>query len=274
MMLSVVIPSRDGASLLRRYLPSVLGELSDLGEVVVVDDGSSDDTEEALRELADSRLRRIRRRGENGFCYAVNRGMDEARGELLLLLNNDVEPVPGCFGALVEAGSRASGDIAAIVPEILRPNGRDEGGCVVRMRRGLPVTALSGPGVPYPSGAASLFTADSWRRLGGMSSRFAPIYWEDVDIGLRGLSMGLRVVRVPGASVRHQHAATMGSSLASQALRERNRMILAATSPVPGGWRASFRIWLPFHLISARLAGNRAFLMGYSQFRRRMEALS
>jgi GT2 family glycosyltransferase len=270
-MLSVVIPSRNGAGLLRRFLPAVLADLGEMGEVVVVDDGSVDDTASALEEAGDGRVRRVVRSGPNGFCYAVNRGMREARGDLLLLLNNDVEPLPGALRAMVEAADRTPSDVCALVPAILRPDGRDEGGCSVRLRRGLPLVNLDGRGVPYPSGACSLFPRDRWEALGGLDSRFAPIYWEDVDLGLRAGRMGLKVARIPGVSVRHQHAATMGSSSGSMALRERNRLLLAATSPLPDGWRRRFRLWLPVHLLVARLRGNRAFLEGYRRYKKLME---
>ncbi len=272
-MLSVVIPSRNGARLLRRFLPEVLAELGDMGEVVVVDDGSSDDTAAALREAGDSRVRAFVRSGPNGFCYAVNLGMREARGRLLLLLNNDVEPAPGALRAMAEAGGRAPPDVCAVVPRILRPDGSDEGGCSIRLRRGLPLVDLQGRGVPYPSGACSLFTRDAWKSLGGLDPRFAPIYWEDVDLGLRARRQGMRVARLPGAAVHHQHAATMGSSPASSALRERNRFLLAALSPLPAGWRLRFRLWLPLHLMAARLTANRPFLEGYRRYRRAVKGV-
>ncbi|MFO7949241.1 MAG: glycosyltransferase, partial [Candidatus Fermentibacteraceae bacterium] len=157
-MLSVVIPSRNGARLLRRFLPPLLDDLGDLGEVVVVDDGSEDDTAAAVAGAGDGRVGLVRRSGPNGFCYAVNRGMEEAGGDLLLLLNNDVEPEPGALASLVDAAGTATPDVCALVPRILRPDGTDEGGCSVRLRRGLPLVDLEGRGVPYPSGACSLFT--------------------------------------------------------------------------------------------------------------------
>ena len=267
-MLSVVIPSRNGARLLRRSLPPLLDDLGDLGEIVVVDDGSKDDTTDAVAEAGDDRISLVFRSGPRGFCFAVNRGMREARGDLLLLMNNDVEPEPGALGAMVESAASVTTDVCALAPRILRPDGTDEGGCAVRLRHGLPLVDLEGRGVPYPSGACSLFTRESWERLGGLDSRFAPIYWEDVDLGLRARRMGMRVGRVPGAAVRHQHAATMGSSSESMALRERNRLLLAAQSPLPDGWRFRFRLWLPVHLLLARITGNRPFLEGYRQYRR------
>ena len=267
-MLSVVIPSRNGAALLRRYLPPVLRESRGLGEVVVVDDGSTDDTGQVLSEFDYRNLRRVSRAGgPNGFCYTVNRGMEEAEGDLLLLLNNDVEPERGAFRALVRAAEQADERTYALVPSIVRPDGTEEGGCVVRMTRGLPRTSMSGPGIPYPSGACSLFPRRAWERLGGLSTRFAPIYWEDVDLGLRAREMGMRLARVPGSVVNHQHAATMGRTLESEILRERNRLLLADTSPLPAGWRAMFRLWLPYHLLMAGLRGNRAFRGGYRQWR-------
>ena len=157
--MSVVIPSRNGLELLRICIPALLrGGLPLETEIVVVDDCSSDSTvEQGSGEFPEVRF--ITRTGEPGFCHAVNLGMLEAEGEALLLMNNDVIPEKGALEALLMGLASSPGYFCAAVPAVLRPDGTDEGSPVFRFRRGLAITSLDGPGVPYPSGACSL-----WRR--------------------------------------------------------------------------------------------------------------
>src|SRR6185369_16301852 len=71
-------------------------------EVLVVDNGSSD----GAPELARSRGARVIAMGRNaGFAAAVNRGIREARGEWIAVLNSDVELSPGYLNALQQTGS-------------------------------------------------------------------------------------------------------------------------------------------------------------------------
>ena len=70
-------------------------------EVIVIDDGSSDDTADALPLIAGVRYRRRAQNG--GFIAACNDGAALARGEYLVFLNNDTVPQPGWLEALVAA---------------------------------------------------------------------------------------------------------------------------------------------------------------------------
>lgn len=92
--LSVVVPTYNRAHLLSRAIGSVLREIAPGDEVLVVDDGSADDTEQVVRGLADGRVRYFRQ-SNAGPGAARNRGVAEATGDLLAFLDSDDEWLPG-----------------------------------------------------------------------------------------------------------------------------------------------------------------------------------
>ncbi len=265
MKLSVVVPSRNGLCFLRKYLPAVLADLGNGGELIVVDDCSDDET--AVKGPVEfPEVRFITRQGEPGFCHAVNIGMRESSGDMLLLLNNDVLLPEGALSTLAEELHKAPQYYCAAVPRIRRPDGSDESKVNYMFSRGLASTSLGGDGVPYPSGACSLWRRTSWESLGGLDTIYAPIYWEDADIGARAFKLGMKVLRIPGVEVQHEHAATMRLSPESDSLRERNRFIFMHRHFRTPPARLSTAFWLPLHLLKAALTGNTAFLKGYRSF--------
>ena len=86
---SVVIPTRDRQGLLQRALGAALGQHDVELEVVVVDDGSRDRTQEVLREMTDRRLRVVTHRESRGVAAARNAGISESSGEWLAFLDDD-----------------------------------------------------------------------------------------------------------------------------------------------------------------------------------------
>jgi GT2 family glycosyltransferase len=124
--LSVVIPSRNGRDILEKYLPGIVRETFHCnGELLVVDDCSTDGTKEYL-SVEHPRIKVIERTGEPAFCRAVNLGMNKASGSYLLLLNNDTVPEPGSFSALVERLHSEDESTAVAIPSIPRPDGTDD----------------------------------------------------------------------------------------------------------------------------------------------------
>ena len=92
---SVVIPTRNRARTLERSVRSVLDQEGVALEVIVVDDGSTDDTPTVLSRLADSRLRVVHRSLGHGAAAARNAGAAVARGELLAFQDSDDAWRPG-----------------------------------------------------------------------------------------------------------------------------------------------------------------------------------
>jgi glycosyltransferase involved in cell wall biosynthesis len=90
---SVVVPTYNRAALLPRALDSVLHQTEPSFEIVVVDDGSTDDTEAVVRGYADERVRFLTQ-PNGGVCAARNTGARAAHGDRLVFLDSDDELVP------------------------------------------------------------------------------------------------------------------------------------------------------------------------------------
>lgn len=102
--ISVVIPTYNRSALLPEALQSVFAQTYGDYEVVVVDDGSTDDTPRALQPFAD-RLRCVHQTNQ-GEAAARNRGVREARGEWIAFLDSDDRWVAEALGTLVTATQR------------------------------------------------------------------------------------------------------------------------------------------------------------------------
>ena len=110
---SVVIPTRSRWRLLAgAALPSALEQREVDHEVIVVDDGSEDDTAERLASIADPRLRIIRHERPHGVARARNAGIEAARGAWVSFLDDDDVWSPNKLRAQLDAASAAGGDFA------------------------------------------------------------------------------------------------------------------------------------------------------------------
>jgi GT2 family glycosyltransferase/glycosyltransferase involved in cell wall biosynthesis len=213
---TVVIPSRDGLELLREMLPPLLGQM-DAGEVVVVDNGSSDGTADWLaREYREIRVHQSA--APLSFAEAVNRGIREARYARTLLLNNDMIVEP----AFVESLNRAFElvpDLFCATAQIFFPDGarREETGKTVWRRIGEldfpvrcddPVEGEDLTWVLYGSGGCSLFDTAKLAALGGVAELYEPAYVEDLDFGFRAWKHGWPTVYCASARVEHRHRST------------------------------------------------------------------
>jgi dolichol-phosphate mannosyltransferase len=136
--LSLIIPTyneRDNIGILLERVHEVLTEAGHPFEVIVVDDDSPDRTWEVAQALITDypRLRVIRRVNERGLARAVVRGWQEARGDLLAVMDGDLQHPPETLGPLIEALQQPDVDIAVA-------SRHTEGGGVSRwsvIRRGI-----------------------------------------------------------------------------------------------------------------------------------------
>jgi GT2 family glycosyltransferase len=271
---TVVIPVHDRMDLTATCLAR-LAEVSPgdpLVEIVVVDDASAADTTAALREWCakEPRLRVIRQESNRGFLASSNRGAAEARGEVLVFLNNDTAPEPGWLEALLATLARDV-TVGAVGGKLLYPDGTlQEAGSVVfndgsacNFGRGdfepdAPLYSFVRE-VDYCSGALLATRADVFRAIGGFDARFAPAYYEDTDYCLSLWARGLRVLYQPAARVVHLEGGSHGTNEASGMKRfqtvnqgklfEKWAAVLATHPPRPDRFDASalhalaFRTW-------------------------------
>jgi hypothetical protein len=210
---SVVIPTRDRWPLLsRNALPSALGQLGVELEVVIVDDGSSDETPQRLADISDPRVRSVRvdpaRRPKlvRTTAHARNRGIAAARGEWLAFLDDDDLWAPDKLRAQLDAAARRGASFAysrvVAVDEHLRvleiqplPD-PDE----------LPSLLLRGNFVPG-GGSNAIARADLVRQAGGFDE--SHVFVEDWDLWIRLSRLGRSAAcsEVHVARVEHREGA-------------------------------------------------------------------
>lgn len=216
---AVVIPTWNRAELLEKVLESLARQTHPVDRVIVVDNGSTDNSAEiARRSGAD-----VLSLGRNaGFAAAVNRGIVElisspAPPDFIAIVNNDLTVASGWLERLLTgmgAASFATGKILdAAAPERIEGSfdAICRGGCALRCGNGradgplwnLPRTIRLAPLT------AAVFRIDVFRRVGFLDERFQT-YLEDVDFGLRCSEAGITGVYVPEAVAYHQGSATWG----------------------------------------------------------------
>ena len=249
--ISVVIPNLDGAHWLEGCLASIAAGPVTPFEVVVADDGSTDDSRDVCTRFGARFVPAPQPR--TGFAATANRGIGAATGEWILLLNNDTELAPTAISTLVDAFGRYP-DAAMFAPLVLSLRDRetiDSAGMLLfpdataRPRwHGELVGSVSmrEEDVLVPSGAATVVRSDWLDRVGlldeGMTS-----YLEDIDLGLRIRCRGGRVVFVPTAVVFHWFSGTTGALSPTKArLIERNHTTVAARY-LPWPWLLALPVW-------------------------------
>src|SRR5581483_6684082 len=86
--LSVITPSFNGAQYIKDYLDSLIKNLPQDAEVIIVDNGSADETVEIIRKYHDVKL--VENKINTGFGHANNQGGQIAKGEYLVFINQDI----------------------------------------------------------------------------------------------------------------------------------------------------------------------------------------
>ena len=233
---SVVIVTLDRGDLLRHCLASVLAQDYAAREIVVVDNGSTEDIRGLLqREFPAVRCLRLDR--NCGFAGGNNVGIRAATGQCIALLNNDAVAEPGWLRAMVQVAATAPdiGAVGSVVIDGNRPGRLDSFGVGItldgmsrQVGRGAPVPSLDGPReVLAVSGCACMFRADALRETGLFDERFFA-YCEDTDLSLRLWRAGWRIAVAPEARVTHFYSQTSGAfSLRKVYLVERNHAWVA-----------------------------------------------
>jgi glycosyltransferase involved in cell wall biosynthesis len=105
-MISIVLPTYERAATLRRAVDSVLRQTYSDWELVVVDDGSTDDTAAILATYEDPRVHVYCHERNRGVTAAKNTGFDHIAGEWFVMLDSDDEMVPEALSVLHETAAR------------------------------------------------------------------------------------------------------------------------------------------------------------------------
>jgi GT2 family glycosyltransferase len=220
MRVAVLVVNWNGGHLLTRCLESIGRQRRPPDHIVVVDNGSSDDSlERAAPLLGDVEL--IRLSSNVGFARANNIAAEAARRfDALALLNPDAVAEPGWLEALVGAMEReptaagfASRMLLASTPQYLDGAGDSYHVSGRAWRNGHRVPSSDWPArdveVFAPCAAAALYRREAFDEVGGFDEEYF-CYFEDVDLGFRLRLRGYRFLYVHAAVVRHVGSALSG----------------------------------------------------------------
>jgi GT2 family glycosyltransferase len=205
---SIVIPVWNGASVIADCLDSVYAHAGDeLLEVICVDNNSADESARLIAERY-PQVQLVRQPVNLGFAGGVNAGIEEARGRLLVLLNQDCIVHPGWLTALTRAlQDHPEFGIAGCT--ILNADGTlNHTGAVIGRPEAYGVhLEENGNGRPsrveFVTGAAVAIRRQTWDAVGGFDEGFYPGYYEDSDYCYRARRKGIETTHVPEARVTH-----------------------------------------------------------------------
>jgi glycosyltransferase involved in cell wall biosynthesis len=180
-------------------------------EVVVADDGSSDETRARLRGMRGLTLVELDSRV--GFQGAITAAIEAAKGKYLVMLNNDTQVRPGWLQPLVDVAENDD-SVGAVGSKLLFPDGslQEAGSIVWNDATAWNWGHHADPNDPafnfrreadYASAAALLVRRSAFDEVGGFDKRFAPAYYEDVDLCFKLRGAGYKVTYQPESVVVH-----------------------------------------------------------------------
>ncbi|WP_116670283.1 glycosyltransferase family 2 protein [Methanobrevibacter woesei] len=223
MKVSVVTPNYNGKDFLYAYFESLIKNSNEIGEVIIVDNGSRDGSQEFIRnyrEKVDFPIVLIENSQNLGFAEAVNQGISKARYDYIFSLNNDTVVEKSAILELLNLlnteeriFSVSSKMVQFNNPELIDDAGDDYTLLAYTKKRGNNQNLnkfIEVSEVFSSCAGAALYRKDLLEELGGFDSEFFA-YMEDVDLGYRARINGYKNLFCPNAIVYHIGSATTGS---------------------------------------------------------------
>lgn len=227
-MVSIIIPTRNGLELLRQCVDSILSKTDYVNfEILIIDNGSDDQaTLEYLQNLsANPKIRVLR--DERPFNYSAlnNSAVEQAKGELICLLNNDIEVISReWLGEMASIALQPS--VGAVGACLWYPdNTLQHGGVIlgiggvaghshkflIRGQFGYFGRAIMIQSLSAVTAACLVIRKSTYQSLGGLDEKNLQIAFNDVDFCLRLLEAGYRNVWTPFAELYHHESASRGT---------------------------------------------------------------
>lgn len=253
-LISVCIANYNGEYLLAECIDSVLAQKVQTGIEILVHDDASEDGSLTLLQQRYPHVRVIASGDNVGFCISNNRMVEAARGDYVLLLNNDAALLPGALQSLLDAARSCDAPAILSLPQYDWQSGTlVDRGCRLDMFH-MPVPNLlpTRHEVAYVIGACLFLPRELWQALGGFPEWFGSIA-EDAYLCRAAHLRGAQVRVVENSGYRHRQGASIGgnrvesgrlkSNYRRRYLSERNRLaVLAICTPTAIVWP-----WLVLH---------------------------
>lgn len=292
--LGVIILNWNGRGLLEKFIPAASKfTISDQADLIVADNGSTDDSVEWLRRNHPE-VRIISFEKNHGFAEGYNRAIELAEYEYVTLLNSDVEVTEGWWQPILSFLEN-NPDVGAVQPKILSYSDKSSfeyagaaGGYLDSL--GYPYCRgrlfdvvekdhgqYDGPpaDVAWASGACLTMPREVYRRLGGLDPEFFA-HMEEIDLCCRVHLAGLRVCALSGSHVYHVGGASLNQGNPKKTyLNFRNNLLLLHKNlPKGRGRRILFlrrladTLAFGMFLLKGDIANARAVIKAHNDFRR------
>jgi len=243
---SVVIPTYNGYSLLKKHLPLVEKLINTHDELIIIDDASQDRSVDFLikryhlhqeENFSDqygqakfylgsldhrTTIKLVVNQFNLRFAASCNRAVKQCQHKLVLLINNDVAPAKNLLDVLTTDFSK-NNKLFAIGCKESEPSLKASGGKnKLWFEKGIfqhsrAKKFISGE-TAWASGGSMIFDRQKWLELNGFDTDYYPAYWEDIDLSARAKKKGWQVKFNEKAAVTHNHESTNKSVFGQQAL--------------------------------------------------------
>lgn len=261
-LISVCIANYNGMDVIDDCLRSVLDQMGGLAvEILVHDDASSDGSAAYVREQY-PQVRLMVSDTNVGFCVANNRMADQAKGQYLLLLNNDAALYPDALEKLLLEANRINQPAILTLPQFDATSGElvDRGCLLDPFFNPVPNLNPNRHDVAMVIGACLWVPNALWKELGGFPEWFGSIA-EDMYLCCRARLAGYAVRALAVSGYRHWQGKSFGgnrvlnnrlaTTIRRRGLSERNKsFVMAMIYPTP-----LFQLMLPLHLVLLVIEG-------------------
>ncbi|MDL2246091.1 glycosyltransferase family 2 protein [Methanobrevibacter sp. OttesenSCG-928-K11] len=223
MKVSVITPNFNGVNFLKNYFDSLEKEKNHIHEIIIIDNGSTDDSVDFINKIANNselNIKIIENNQNMGFSKAINQGIKLSTSGFVFLLNNDVEVEKETISNLIKL-MNSKKDAFSISSKMIQYNNRDlidDAGDEYNI---LAYTKKSGNGTSVNNytenreifsscAGAALYKKSVFDKIGLFDENFFA-YVEDIDIGYRAQIFGFKNYYAANSIVYHIGSATSGT---------------------------------------------------------------
>ena len=223
-IVSIVVPVFNEYRTTISCLRAVLENSGNLDYEVIVGDDASTDITRNIESRIDN-IKVVRANDNQGFLRNCNDAVRKAKGEYVVLLNNDTNVQPGWLQPLIDV-IQNNADVGLVGPKLLFADGKlqEAGGIIWKDGSGWNYGRGQDAAQPefnylretdYISGACIMFRKTDWDALKGFDEAFCPAYYEDTDLAFQMRQNGLKVIYQPESEVVHFEGVSNGTDVGS-----------------------------------------------------------